>query len=172
MLLLLFADRRGDLRVVLTVRSAMLKSFAGQVAFPGGELLLPPAPPPLTPLGKADTPTETPAQTARREAFEEIGLPLDTPRSPFHIEHLTELPLSMAVTNLVVRPCVALLQDDEGALMPRLDPKEVQSVFTVPLERFLGVRYGGFEGGGDPEERDGVGWYAGRWMPWGKMKWK
>lgn len=39
-LLLLFADRRGDLRVVLTVRSAKLKSFAGHVAFPGGLSLL------------------------------------------------------------------------------------------------------------------------------------
>jgi hypothetical protein len=36
-LVLLFADRRGDLRVVLTLRSPLLRTFAGQVALPGGK---------------------------------------------------------------------------------------------------------------------------------------
>lgn len=122
-------------------------------------------------------------QTARREAFEEIGLPLDTPRfpPPFSIEHLTELPLSLAVTNLWVRPCVAFLHDDswgqrasvEESLIPKLDPKEVQSVFTVPLERFLTTRYGGGDGdGADPEKKDGVQWYRGAWLPTYGGRWK
>ena len=55
-LILLFADRRGDLRVVLTIRSSGLKNYAGQAALPGG---------------KSDTMQETPWLTARREAFEE-----------------------------------------------------------------------------------------------------
>lgn len=36
-LILLYADRRGDLRVVLTMRAANLRSFSGHAAFPGGK---------------------------------------------------------------------------------------------------------------------------------------
>jgi len=132
-LVLLFADRRGDLRAVLTVRSAHLRTFAGQVALPGG---------------KADFLAETAAQTARREAWEEIGLPLDAqgglPR-PFSVEHLCELPCSLAQTGLAVRPCVAFLDggkgDVEDFLIPRLQPTEVASLFTVRLEPFLKRTY-------------------------------
>ncbi|CRK18624.1 hypothetical protein BN1708_017680, partial [Verticillium longisporum] len=35
-LLLLFADRRGDLRVVITMRAASLRNYSGHAAFPGG----------------------------------------------------------------------------------------------------------------------------------------
>ncbi|KAB8670382.1 hypothetical protein FH972_026295 [Carpinus fangiana] len=62
-LILLFADKKGDLRVVLTMRSSTLKSYAGQAALPGG---------------KADHMAETPLQVSRREAAEEIGLPEPT----------------------------------------------------------------------------------------------
>lgn len=46
-LILLYADRRGDLRVVLTMRAANLRSFSGHAAFPGG---------------KADSVEETPCE--------------------------------------------------------------------------------------------------------------
>lgn len=36
-LLLLFPDVQGSLRVVLTLRSELLRNFAGQVALPGGK---------------------------------------------------------------------------------------------------------------------------------------
>ncbi|KAL7267720.1 8-oxo-dGTP diphosphatase [Rhizina undulata] len=162
-LVLLFADPSGDLMVLLTLRSAMLRSFAGQVALPGG---------------KADTPSETPLQTSRREAFEEIGLPLDNglPGS-FAVEHLTELPCSLAQTNLGVRPCVAFLNvnsRDRGAevkdtFIPRLDPNEVKSVFTVPLEKFLMRHY---DKDGSAEKRDGVEWYDGKWLPLNGTRWR
>ncbi|KAF2235069.1 hypothetical protein EV356DRAFT_514695 [Viridothelium virens] len=95
-LILLFADRKGDLRVVLTIRSSTLKNYAGQAALPGG---------------KTDSSQETPFQTARREAYEEIGLPLTDTKlpPPFAVEHLTEFPCQLAMTNLGVRPCVAFL---------------------------------------------------------------
>ena len=69
---------------------------AGQAALPGG---------------KADTLAETPFTTARREAFEEIGLPLEDKELPpgYTVEHLTELPANLAMTELGVRPCVAYL---------------------------------------------------------------
>ncbi|RPA86917.1 hypothetical protein BJ508DRAFT_372629 [Ascobolus immersus RN42] len=59
-LLLLYPSRTGTLRVVLTQRSSHLRSFPNQVALPGGHA----------------EPGETAFQTARREAWEEIGLPL------------------------------------------------------------------------------------------------
>jgi len=160
-LVLLFADRRGDLQVVLTLRSSKLRTFAGQVALPGG---------------KADYLSETPVQTARREAWEEIGLPLDSNRlpKPFTIEHLTELPCSMARTALAVRPCVAFLKDEspnrladvEDLLIPKLQETEVDSVFAVSLERFLdrtiSVR------GQEKQET----WYQGHWTNWNGKQWR
>ncbi|OTA39241.1 hypothetical protein BTJ68_00806, partial [Hortaea werneckii EXF-2000] len=137
-LILLFADRAGDLRVVLTIRSSNLKSYSGQAALPGG---------------KADTLNETPFQTARREAFEEIGLPLEKEHLPtgYEIEHLTELPANLAMTELGVRPCVAYLKTPEPFagnrspnaardLLPKLDAKEVAAVFTAPFFNFLRER--------------------------------
>ncbi|CUS10165.1 unnamed protein product [Tuber aestivum] len=163
-LLLLFADRAGNLCVALTVRSASLRTFAGQVALPGG---------------RSDHPDETPVQTARREAYEEIGLPLHSHPFPslFSVEHLTELPLFLAGTNISVRPCVAFLRDItkgqtadvNDSLMPELNPKEVASVFTVPLERFLMNDY---DDDGATKKWDDVPWYTGDWFSWGGKKWK
>ncbi|OKO97537.1 Peroxisomal coenzyme A diphosphatase 1, peroxisomal [Penicillium subrubescens] len=108
-LILLYADLQGDLRVVITIRAKTLSSC------------------------KADTLSETAFQTARREACEEIGLPdINQPLPPpFSVEHLCELPANLAKTELVVRPCVALLHsfdpvtganaDPETELIPRLD---------------------------------------------------
>ncbi|KAJ9669228.1 8-oxo-dGTP diphosphatase [Coniosporium apollinis] len=183
-LILLFADRKGDLRVVLTMRASTLKSYAGQAALPGG---------------KADALTETPFQTARREAYEEIGLPLSDAKlpPPFRVEHLTELPANLAKTELAVRPCVAFLSAKPGAtstssnkmpsveetMIPRLDAKEVAAVFTAPFHNFLrskdededAVRYSsasaaefpGAEAAGFPAE-----WYQGTWTDWHESRWR
>ena len=150
-LCLLFADRNGDLRVVLTVRSALMRTFAGHVALPGG---------------RADFVEETPFETARREAYEEIGLPLNDGAGglppAFRVEHLAELPCSLARTSVGVRPCVAFLAahaqaDVEASLVPRLGADEVAGIFTVPLERFLHARY---PARGAEEEL----WYSGSWL--------
>ncbi|KAK3614235.1 8-oxo-dGTP diphosphatase [Elasticomyces elasticus] len=130
-LILLFADRKGDLRVVLTIRSAGLRNYAGQAALPGE---------------KADTLQETPFMTARREAFEEIGLGMNNSELPagHELEHLAELPANLAMTELGVRPCVAYLKtplwsernrDPDAArdLLPKLDAKGVAAVFTAPF---------------------------------------
>jgi 8-oxo-dGTP pyrophosphatase MutT (NUDIX family) len=39
-LILLFGNREGDLQVTLTTRSLKLRTHAGDVALPGGKLLL------------------------------------------------------------------------------------------------------------------------------------
>lgn len=165
MLILLFADRRGDLRVVLTIRSAGLKNYAGQAALPGG---------------KADSLQETSFMTARREAFEEIGLPMSDHKLPtgYELEHLTELPANLAMTELCVRPCVAFLKAAPSAanktpdvardLLPRLDAKEVAAVFTAPFHNFLR------EQDEDVEARENVPgeWYKGSWHSWHETAWR
>ncbi|TGZ82170.1 hypothetical protein EX30DRAFT_217132 [Ascodesmis nigricans] len=165
-LILLFADRRGDLRVVLTLRSAFLRTFAGQVALPGG---------------RADYLEESPFETARREAYEEIGLPLDhqgTLPSTFTVEHICELPCSLAKTVVAVRPCVAFLRDNtpkqnadvEDTLIPRLQKDEVESLFTVLLERFLSKTYPLKLPGSDAvEERE---WNSGKWLTSYQKPWR
>ncbi|PHH88666.1 hypothetical protein CDD83_7250 [Cordyceps sp. RAO-2017] len=176
-LVLLYADRWGDLRVVITMRAASLRSFSGHAALPGG---------------KADSADETPYQIARREAFEEIGLPVDDARipRPFRIEPLCVLPPSLARTHLVVTPCVAFLHADgaggearvdaddadgevplvEESLIPRLDAREVAALFSAPLYNFLKAA--------DLPPRPGQAaappgpWYEGAWMRWKEMPWR
>ncbi|GLA62568.1 hypothetical protein AtubIFM56815_007094 [Aspergillus tubingensis] len=163
-LVLLYADQKGDLRVVLTMRAATLRSYAGQAALPGG---------------RADSLSETPIQTARREAKEEIGLPEhdeQLPR-PFTVEHLCEFPANLARTELVVRPCVALLHsfdertgenaDPEVSLIPRLDAREIAAVFTAPFRNFLRCRDMEDWGDADPTE-----WYKGAWTEWHQENWR
>ncbi|KAF2204181.1 NUDIX domain-containing protein [Delitschia confertaspora ATCC 74209] len=161
-LILLFPDRYGELKVVLTMRAHTLRSYAGQAALPGG---------------KAETLTETPFECARREAFEEIGLPLSSSSLPpgFVVEHLCELPTNLAKTELGVRPCVAFLhstknEDEAGSnveekMIPKLDPKEVAAVFTAPFYQFLRERWEGKE---EMRER----FYKGVWTDWHESRWR
>ncbi|KAH9433804.1 hypothetical protein MCOR27_003774 [Pyricularia oryzae] len=164
-LVLLYADRAGDLRVVITMRSATLRNFSGQAAFPGG---------------KADSVDESPYQIARREAWEEIGLPMDDSKipAPFVIENLCYLPHSLARTGLVVRPCVAFLHPDptkvdgselpnvDETLIPRLDAKEVAAVFSAPFHNFLKAQD---EGTGPVPSGQ---WYEGRWTDYNDYRWR
>ncbi|KZL82299.1 nudix domain-containing protein [Colletotrichum incanum] len=165
-LILLYADRRGDLRVVITMRAASLRSFSGHAAFPGG---------------KADTLQETPS---RREAWEEIGLPMDDARipKPFKIEPLCYLPYNLARTELVVRPCVAFLHADEEPdehpsplveerMIPRLDAKEVAAVFSAPFQNFLRAK--DVEPHGAQKKALPPGhWYDGSWIQWKEHPWR
>ncbi|KAL1861699.1 8-oxo-dGTP diphosphatase [Diaporthe australafricana] len=157
-LILLYADRQGDLRVVLTMRAASLRSFSDQIA--------------------------------RREAWEEIGLPLDDSRipKPFRIEHLCCLPHSLAKTELAVRPCVALLHSDDDpatpaspsptvdeSLMPRLDAKEVAAVFSGPLHNFLLAEDEVPPGAEEAKRRELLPkgkWYEGRWGEFHGAPWR
>ncbi|KAL2136246.1 hypothetical protein VTI74DRAFT_4679 [Chaetomium olivicolor] len=182
-LLLLYADRRGDLRVVITMRAASLRSFSGHAALPGG---------------KADTLDETPYQIARREAFEEIGLPLDDNKlpAPFRIEHLCYLPMNLARTELAVRPCVALLHTSdssaptpvptgpanprpsptvEESLIPRLDAKEVAAVFSAPFYNFLKATddpAAAVDKHGNKVALPPGQWYEGSWTRWHDEAWR
>ncbi|KAK6189569.1 hypothetical protein LQW54_013136 [Pestalotiopsis sp. IQ-011] len=145
-LVLLFADRGGDLRVVITMRAASLRSFSDQIA--------------------------------RREAWEEIGLPMDDSKipKPFRIEPLCSLPCSLAKTELAVRPCVAFLHADpvpgkptatvDEGMIPRLDAKEVAAVFSGPLHNFLRAS------DEEPDRAPDGDWYDGRWTEWHNESWR
>lgn len=164
-LIILFADSKGDLRAIVTMRAATLRSYTGQAALPGGK-------------AEAD---ETPFETARREASEEIGLPRRESAlpAPFRVEHLCEMPTNLAKTELIVRPCVAFLHSHDPQtgldadvaknLLPRLDAQEVAAVFSVPFKNVLYSE-------DSPDESDLPGkptdWYKGSWTDWHAVQWR
>lgn len=115
-LLGLFAGRNGELYVILSKRSSRLRSHGGDTAIPGGRF----------------EPTDRDLEfTARREAFEETGLPIDSTKAV----KLCELPPYLSANELVVTPFVVFLTDH--TIQPHLNPREVDSLFSLPLISFL-----------------------------------
>ncbi|KAJ6537858.1 NUDIX hydrolase domain-like protein [Mycena capillaripes] len=115
-LVALFVGRAGDLYVLLNRRSATLRSYAGDTSLPGG---------------KVDPEDRTIEETARREAFEEIGLPPDKLKVPL----LCILEPFLASNHLIVTPVVVLILDN--TLRPILNTAEVSALFSHPLASFL-----------------------------------
>lgn len=99
---------RGEWHIILTQRPETMPSHPGQIAFPGG---------------KAEA-GETIAQTALRETEEEIGVEAND------IELMGRLPSFDAVNSFRVTPFVGVVSP--GAVITP-DPREVESVFEVPL---------------------------------------
>lgn len=100
---------RDELMLLLTQRTTNLSTHSGQVAFPGG---------------RTDATDVDAADTALREATEEIGLP----RS--HAEVLGTLPIYVTGTAYSVTPVVALVTP---GFVLKPNPHEVADVFEVPL---------------------------------------
>lgn len=101
------------LTVLFTQRTQHLKSHSGQVSFPGG---------------RAEPGDASAEFTALREAQEEIGLALE------RVEILGRLPEYHTRTGFCVTPVIGLIQPPLE-LTP--DPREVESVFEVPLSFLL-----------------------------------
>ncbi|KAG1743651.1 NUDIX hydrolase domain-like protein [Suillus paluster] len=112
----LFIGRAGDLYVLLSRRSASLRQYAGDTALPGG---------------KVEHQDLTDEDTARREAFEEIGLVPDRERVPL----LCVMEPFLAGNQMVVTPVVVLILDK--TMQPNLNESEVTSIFSHPLASFL-----------------------------------
>jgi len=92
-------------------------------------------------IGKEESIDEHPFDIARREAFEEIGLPLSEGSPAFRIEHLCELPPLVASTGIGVKPCVTFLHINaetiDKTLPLRLNPAGVAVALSMPLGGFL-----------------------------------
>ncbi len=102
--------RAHGLQVLLTKRTEHLRDHAGQISFPGGRV--------------EDTDADA-ADTALREAEEEVGL------RRAQVEVIGQLPAYTTVTHFVVTPVVALVTPP---LDLQLDAFEVAEAFEVPLE--------------------------------------
>ena len=118
-------------------------------------------------LGKADE-NEDVWTTARREAWEEVGLPENVP-PPYTVEHLCRLRPHLSRHHLLVTPVVAYLSStlpdthDPNKLVPSLDT-EVSSLFSLPFEQFL--QSTGKEGGVHDwrHESRQIRWLGAQWI--------
>ncbi|GJS67032.1 NUDIX hydrolase 15, mitochondrial-like protein [Tanacetum coccineum] len=114
-LICLFEDDKGELRVILTKRSSTLSTHSGEVSLPGG---------------KADKDDADDADTATREAKEEIGL------DPSQVNVVALLEPFLSKHLLRVIPVIGILTDT-NAFNPTPNIAEVDDVFDAPLEMFL-----------------------------------
>ncbi|KAL8507075.1 hypothetical protein ACS0TY_017818 [Phlomoides rotata] len=114
-LICLFEDENGDLRVILTKRSSTMSSHSGEVSLPGG---------------KRDESDADDVETALREAREEIGL------DPLIVEVVAVLNPFHTKRNIVVVPVIGIIWDKMG-FSPVPNADEVESIFDAPLEMFL-----------------------------------
>ena len=106
-------NRADGLQVLLTQRSAALPDHPGQISFPGG---------------RVESGDASLADTALREATEEVGLPSS------QVAVLGNLPEYETVTGYRVTPIIGWVEPP-FSLMP--DPIEVADVFEVPLTFLL-----------------------------------
>ncbi|WVQ75914.1 hypothetical protein IAR50_005549 [Cryptococcus sp. DSM 104548] len=116
---MLFVGRLGDLYVLLSTRAGNMRTFAHDTALPGG---------------KYEPGDMGPEGTARREAFEEIGVPIDHDR----VRKLCILDRFLTGNSLIVTPVVFMITD--RTLTPLLNPDEVSRLFSMPLASFLHTR--------------------------------
>jgi len=93
-----------------------MRTYAGETALPGGK------------MEPQDVSIE---ETARREAYEECGIT----RNRHKVRKLATLAPFLTRGNLIVTPVVFFISDQ--SLIPRLNAKEVDVIFSHPLQRFL-----------------------------------
>ena len=111
--LLALLERPSGVTVLFTERSQHLRDHAGQISLPGGRL----------------APGETVAAAALREAHEEVGL------APGAVEILGSLDGFLTGTGFTITPVVGYVPDPNFVAVA--DPREVASVFEVPLDVIL-----------------------------------
>lgn len=109
---LVMLSDEAEPRVLLGRRAKHLKNHPGEIAFPGG---------------KREPEDLTPWVTARREAWEEVGLQENL------VHALGELSPLVTRTGFEVHPCVARVP---AQLELKIDYGEFDSLFTQPLKCF------------------------------------
>ena len=102
-----------ELRVLLTRRALHLRHHPGQISFPGGAY---------------DATDDSLADTALREAFEEVGLPQK------NVEIIGEMPAYRTISGYAMTPFVGIVDPN---YQPVIDYNEVADTFTVPLAYLL-----------------------------------
>jgi len=102
-------ERESEAHVLFTLRAEHLSSHAGQISFPGG---------------KMDPGDANVAETALREAEEEIGL------DPRYVETIGFLDDYATSTGYRISPLVAVLREGYSVVP---DNSEVADIFDVPL---------------------------------------
>jgi 8-oxo-dGTP pyrophosphatase MutT (NUDIX family) len=102
-----------DPKVLLTRRSIMMNSHAGEVSFPGG---------------KRDPSDTSNIVVALREAQEETAL------NPFDVQLIGDLPMQKAKNGLTVKPIVGLIPP-HIELQPQ--PTEIDRIFFASLEQLM-----------------------------------
>ena len=111
--LILLIPRDGGFSILFTERTKTLHAHAGQISFPGG--------------GVEEDDADN-AETALREASEEIGL------DPKNARVIGELEDYVTRTGFRVKPVVAILEKEQDWAP---NPGEVASIFEVPLDYLL-----------------------------------
>jgi 8-oxo-dGTP pyrophosphatase MutT (NUDIX family) len=106
-------ESEGDIFVMLTRRSRVMRSHPGQVSFPGG---------------KQDSNDKDSLQTALRETHEEIGLLGEK------VDVIGTLDQILSLHYYLVTPYVGLIPSD---FVPVPNNDEIESVFKVSLEFFM-----------------------------------
>lgn len=106
-------EREGEINILLTRRADHLHHHAGQISFPGG---------------RKEEEDATIADTALREAAEEIGLDSRL------VTILGVLPQYITLTRFAITPVVGLVKPP---LDLRADPFEVADIFEVPLAHLV-----------------------------------
>ncbi len=102
-------------KLVFTIRASHLKEHAGEVAFPGGRI----------------DPSETPLETALREANEEIGIENDNILASIPLNH------SFARSGYHIVPFCALLLDTNEFIH---NQSEVSHVVSLSIEQLLNIK--------------------------------
>ncbi|KAG6817762.1 hypothetical protein H0H93_007027 [Arthromyces matolae] len=116
--LILLYEQAGELRVLLTTRSKTLRTHPGQTALPGG---------------RVDATDASFIETAYREAYEEVGLPQNSP----DIHTIAILEPAISLYKIVVSPVVAVLTRPSLLTELKAEESEVACIFTHPLRAVL-----------------------------------
>lgn len=107
-------EEAGEAWMVLTRRAQHMRNHRGEVSFPGGR----------------QDEGEALLDTAKREAFEEIGLASDTVEVVAELDHLVTVSSQAAIV-----PFVGILPGRPVNLVP--NPEEVELILTLPFAELL-----------------------------------